>query len=574
MSMTELPIIGINAKKEPNLLSNVLAIYELLRQDKGLESLKTDSADVRLLVEKLHISQVQAVLFSIVLNIQNESSVSVADIAKSIKTPSLLIIQYQDDFDSLVEKRLIRKYQGYPGRSTPFASRSESGISTYRVPKNVIEVLNHNAEWSIPSHKDLTFEDFFATLDDLFEQRIAESITFDTLKFEITQLVADNHHLDFVKKIKELGLGDDDWMLLLIICNQAIDDDQRISCQNVSSIFDNRSHGVRIWRQLVNEKNKLQELGLIESENYQGFGNNQTFVLTQKTKDDLLGEISTINLIGKNPKGLISYKDIKPKELIYNETERDKISKLQRLLDKDQFQNVRSRLEANNMRLGFACIFSGSPGTGKTEQVLQIARLTERDIVKIDLSETKSKWFGESEKRIKDIFDRYRGLVKLAQKNEENIPILFFNEADGIFSKRQVISGERNGPAQTENAIQNIILDELENLEGILIATTNLTKNFDDAFERRFLYKIEFSKPDKESRKAIWKSMVDDLSDDDAAVLAAGYNFSGGEIENIARKRTIDMILTGDKPSLEEMMSMCRDEKLVKDTSKKIGFGV
>ncbi|GHV76981.1 hypothetical protein AGMMS49942_18020 [Spirochaetia bacterium] len=570
----EQPIIGINAKKEPNLLSNVLAIYEVLRQDKGLESLKTDSSDIRLLVEKLHISQVQAVLFSIVLNIQNESSVSITDIAKSIKTPPLLIIQYQNDFDSLVEQRLIRKYQGYPGRATPFASRGESGISTYRVPKNVIEVLNHNEEWSIPSHKDLTFEDFFGTLDDLFEQRIAESITFDTLKFEITQLVADNHHLDFVKKIKELGLGDDDWMLLLIICNQAIDDNQRISCQNVSSIFDNRSRGVRIWRQLVNEKSKLQELGLIESENYQGFGNNQTFVLTQKTKDDLLGEISAISFIGKNLKGLISYKDIKPKELIYNESERDKIVKLQRLLDKDQFKNVRSRLEANNMRLGFACIFSGESGTGKTEQVLQIARLTERDIVKIDLSETKSKWFGESEKRIKDIFDRYRGLVKLAQKNEENIPILFFNEADGIFSKRQVISGERSGPAQTENAIQNIILDELENLEGILIATTNLTINLDDAFERRFLYKIEFSKPDKDSRKAIWKSMVEELDDNDAGILAAEYQFSGGLIENIARKRTIDMILTGDKPSLEEMMSMCRDEKLVKDTSIKIGFGV
>ncbi|GHT54440.1 hypothetical protein FACS1894106_5660 [Spirochaetia bacterium] len=68
--------------------------------------------------------------------------------------------------------------------------------------------------------------------------------------------------------------------------------------------------------------------------------------------------------------------------------------------------------------------------------------------------------------------------------------------------------------------------------------------------------------------------MITELDDNDAGILAAEYSFSGGQIENIARKRTIDMILTGDKPSLEEMMSMCRDEKLVKDTNKKIGFGV
>jgi SpoVK/Ycf46/Vps4 family AAA+-type ATPase len=330
---------------------------------------------------------------------------------------------------------------------------------------------------------------------------------------------------------------------------------------------------MRIWREIIRENNSLQRLSLIENASLDGLGDDKFFALTQKAKDDLLGDIAAKTINGKKPKGWMSWQDIKPKELIYNEAERDKVLKLQKLLDKDQFHHVISRLEASNMRLGFACLFSGGPGNGKTEQVLQIARLTERDIVKVDISATKTKWFGESEKLIKDVFDRYRGLVKSARKNDENVPILFFNEADGIFSKRQTISGDHNGPAQTENAIQNIILDELENLDGILIATTNLTKNLDDAFERRFLYKIEFSKPDKESRKAIWKTLVDGLSDDDAGLLANEYDFSGGEIENIARKRAVDVVITGETPSLEDMMSMCRDEKLVKDT-RKIGFGI
>ncbi|GHV93290.1 hypothetical protein AGMMS50268_37930 [Spirochaetia bacterium] len=570
--MMDRPIIGLN--NESNLLSHVISIYKVLQQENGMEALKTDSPDVQILVDKLHISPIQAVLFSLVLNIQNDKSVSIGDVAKSIKTPSLMILQYQKDFDSLVEKRLFRVYQGYPGRATSYTAIGENALKTYRVPKDVIEVLTHNEEWKPQQRKDLTFEDFFGVLDDLFEQRINETITFDTLKFEISHLLIENPHLEFVEKVKAFGLGDDDWMLLLIICNQVVDEDQNVSYQTINSIFDTRGHGIRIWKRLVNEKTKLQELSLIENANYEGLGDSQYFTLTEKAKDDLLGEISTINLMVKKPKGWISFKDIKPKELIYNESEREKILRLQKLLDKDQFQNVRDRLEANNMRLGFACLFSGEPGVGKTEQVLQIARLTERDVIKVDISETKTKWFGESEKRIKEVFDRYRGLVKSAMNSQENIPILFFNEVDGIFSKRQVINGERTGPAQTENAIQNIILDELENLEGILIATTNLTINLDDAFERRFLYKIEFSKPDKDSRKAIWESMVNDLSDNDAGILADEYDFSGGQIENIARKRAIDMILTGTTPALEDMMSMCRDEKLVKDTSKKIGFGV
>jgi hypothetical protein len=68
--------------------------------------------------------------------------------------------------------------------------------------------------------------------------------------------------------------------------------------------------------------------------------------------------------------------------------------------------------------------------------------------------------------------------------------------------------------------------------------------------------------------------MVGELSDAAAALLASEYQFSGGQIENIARKRAVDMILTGKAPALEDMMSMCRDEKLVKETRKKIGFGV
>jgi SpoVK/Ycf46/Vps4 family AAA+-type ATPase len=218
------------------------------------------------------------------------------------------------------------------------------------------------------------------------------------------------------------------------------------------------------------------------------------------------------------------------------------------------------------MRTGFACLFSGPPGTGKTETVYQIARQTGRDIMMVDISETKSMWFGESEKRIKEIFTRYRNFVE----DSEITPILLFNEADAVIGKRKDVS--LSAVAQTENAIQNIILQELENLKGILIATTNLTENMDNAFERRFLYKIEFKKPDLAARQSIWQSMIPALSDDDAKEIASRYDFSGGQIENIARKRTVELILSGEEPSLEKLVTFCKEELLTKETAKKIGF--
>jgi len=217
------------------------------------------------------------------------------------------------------------------------------------------------------------------------------------------------------------------------------------------------------------------------------------------------------------------------------------------------------------MRKGFACIFYGAPGTGKTETVFQIARQTRRDIFSVNISETKSMWFGESEKRIKDIFDRYNALVKRAKI----APVLLFNEADAVIGKR--LENTERSVEQTSNAIQNIILQEMETLEGIMIATTNLTQNLDPAFERRFLYKVEFKKPSIATKQAIWQTLIPSLQPETAAELAADYDFSGGEIENIARKQTVEFILTGIEPTLEQLHEFCKTELLNKKQVK-IGF--
>ena len=98
----------------------------------------------------------------------------------------------------------------------------------------------------------------------------------------------------------------------------------------------------------------------------------------------------------------------------------------------------------------------------------------------------------------------------------------------------------------------------METLEGIMIATTNLTQNLDSAFERRFLYKIEFEKPTLTAKQSIWHSMMPTLSKSESLELARNYDFSGGQIENIARKRTVETIINGSEPSLEAMRNFCK----------------
>ncbi|MBR1503829.1 MAG: ATP-binding protein, partial [Prevotella sp.] len=170
------------------------------------------------------------------------------------------------------------------------------------------------------------------------------------------------------------------------------------------------------------------------------------------------------------------------------------------------------------------------------------------------VSDIKSKWVGDSEKNIQQLFDDYRQLVA----QSDVAPILLFNEADAVIGRRR--EGADNAVEKMENAIQNIILQEMERLDGILIATTNLTENLDRAFERRFLYKIEFHHPSTEAMKHIWQTMLPELSAEDAAQLSEAYNLSGGQIENISRKHIVDTILSGSQVTLEKLQTYCREE--------------
>jgi hypothetical protein len=543
-------------KKKLDLLGHVERIVELSETygltDEFFDKAKTHIDFVR---KVLGLTNMQVVLFSHFVDQSEERHIYIGNIAKALKCRSLRIIRHMTDLEELEKRKLIR------------CSRDKDCF-TYRVPLDVINALKKGENYIPPSCQNISIQDFFTVMNDLFDQRTDKGeLTFDALSAELDALMDDNRQLSFVRQIRNYGFSEDDSILLLFFCHLFVNnDDDSIRSHDFEDLYEDKSDFMFVKRALERNRHILQKNKLIENQNSDGFGDKEYFKLTDKAKQELLSELELKpKIVAK--KDLILSTSLVEKTLFYNPKEARQVLQLSHLLEVENFKTVQQRLTDNGMRTGFACLFYGAPGTGKTETVHQLARETGRDIMQVDISAIKSKWFGESEKNIKEVFDRYRNHVN----DNEVAPVLLFNEADAIIGKR--MENTRAAVDQASNAIQNIILQEIENLNGILIATTNLTQNLDKAFERRFLYKIEFEKPSIEVKQSIWESMMPDLSESEAHELASLYDFSGGQIENIVRKRMIDDIINGNECSMVNLHAHCQSELLNKDNQRKnIGF--
>ena len=185
----------------------------------------------------------------------------------------------------------------------------------------------------------------------------------------------------------------------------------------------------------------------------------------------------------------------------------------------------------------------------------------------VDIPKIQNKWVGESEKNIARIFSEY----SIAKSKFDKDPILLFNEADALLGKR---INANSSIDQLNNSIQNILLQELEDFEGIFMATTNLIKNLDTAFDRRLLYKIKFEKPEKHIMLDILKSSMPELDDKVLEKLNDKYDLTGGQISNISKKILVNQILHHDENIEDLLISLCEEETSIRNSffSNPIGF--
>lgn len=158
-----------------------------------------------------------------------------------------------------------------------------------------------------------------------------------------------------------------------------------------------------------------------------------------------------------------------------------------------------------------------------------------------------------------------------AETHFERTPIMLFNEADAIFSKRNVV---QKSVDQMFNSVQNMLLQELEDFKGIFITTTNMLINMYSAFDRRILYKLCIEKPDNATRFSILKQNFKDLNDDVLLKVANEYSLTGAQIENINRRCLSEQLLFGTETSnLKKFIFYIEQElNFRNDMTEKLGF--
>ena len=541
--------------KMPTLIQAMDKVAEQARDSKFSDEFFINLApELGLLSDTYNVTERQAALLSISL-LCGPYRVNFHDFARHLDVSNICVLSFARDIDELVRRRLLRY-------------RDAKDKDSFDVPQTVINCLKRNEPYEQPNLTGLDQFQFFDVLNDMFEDLENNSTSPSDLLHDIKQLMKDNPNIDFVKQFNALGISRKNNMLMLLwMINRFINhDDNNFRFCEFDDIFEYQSDYRKTCTELRMGEHALMKSNLIEHCVEDGLANTSRVGITDHAKQTLLSEFKITNR-EENVSNLLKHNDLQEKKLFYNDNMKGNVDEIESLLSPKKYSEIVERMKRSGFRQGFACLFYGAAGTGKTETVYQLARHTGRDIMMVDVPQIKSKWVGDSEKNIKAVFDRYREAVKRCKL----APILLFNEADAIFGVRK--NGAENAVDKMENTVQNIILQEMEQLQGILIATTNLECNLDSAFERRFLYKLRFERPDTDVRAKIWQSMIKGLRKNDALTLAERYELSGGQIENVARKHTINDILFGRKQKLVDTLAeYCENERLEPNQLPRIGF--
>ena len=450
----------------------------------------------------------------------------------------------------------------------------QRGPRTCYIPsREAVRAIEKDAEFVPFPMTGLTADAFFTRFRMFFSDFQKDIVDCERLLDNIRNLLSLNPDLPYCRKVRSSALltecCDTEQRFFFYLSHRLVSfGDTSVPVERLLELTDFMEDEQLIRRSLANECSSIQKAGLVTFGGSNGFQDKDSLALTEEVVKTFFADVTLENKTDRDNKDLIPSAAIAAKDLYYNAREDEQMQRLASLLAPESFRDVQRRLQDMGMRKGFAVLFAGGAGCGKTAGAYELARRTGRDILAVDMSQLKSKWVGDSEKLVKGVFTTYQTLCR----TRENAPILLFNEADAIFSRR--IENPDDSVDQMMNAIQNICLEAIENLDGILIATTNLAANFcDDAFARRFIFKIEFTTPEPATRAKIWKSMLADISDDEAAALGARYAFSGGNIENIARKAAVGYVLSGEKAGFQQLCKYCDEENLPGGGNRRrIGF--
>jgi hypothetical protein len=218
---------------------------------------------------------------------------------------------------------------------------------------------------------------------------------------------------------------------------------------------------------------------------YRAVANARTLTWMLNRKDELQLKAKTAHGTACR---YICHADIEPIDLIYSSITQKMYDSALRILSKNSVNDLAP----------YTLLLHGPSGTGKTAFARQLARASGSDILQLHFPQIHSKWIGETEKNLTNAFDEYD-----KKRKQLNRPlILLINEADGLMNKRVAVNTSND---VFSNQVQAQLLELMEQFKGILIATTNVLGNIDQAFHRRFLFKLKIDLPGEDERLKLWE---------------------------------------------------------------------
>jgi AAA+ superfamily predicted ATPase len=216
-------------------------------------------------------------------------------------------------------------------------------------------------------------------------------------------------------------------------------------------------------------------------------------------------------------------------DMILNSSTKKKLEEIKAFHTYEEDLKEKWKLK-KHFKPGYRCLFYGPSGTGKTLAVSLLGKQLNKDVYRVDLSTVVSKYIGETAKNLNNLFNTA----------EDKDWILFFDEGDALFGKRADTSNVDNKAAHYANQDIGFLLQRIENYSGLVIVASNLRKNMDDAFSRRFQIIVHFDIPDKDNRLRLWKENLPDSCSLEPAVdlgkIAAEHHISAASIINVINR--------------------------------------
>jgi hypothetical protein len=538
-------------------------IKEIINRGGELKDKDFDSQlkwrSVSALSKRLGISKEQALVFAYsFFKTLTSKAFSAQDLRLEMSSEPFDLPKVLRNLTTLYAAKLVLKSDSYSGEE-------------YSVSKNVVLLIDDN---NPPNVENVgAKKDILELSDEIFQlvtMRYETMITHDEFYNEMTQILDLQGDYKVFSYLRKQGVSQNEWLIFLVTFVAHLSgEDYACTKKMVKNMYSGSRNQFEYRTKLQKEETQLQQKKLIEFAGDE-FKNKEQICIPDSVLKEILEDHYPFVIEKKqselNATDLIQPTDIITRELFYNNGEVSEINTLKDLLHPEKFASIQENMKEAGYKSGFCVLLHGTPGTGKTETVMQLAKQTGRLVLKVDIATIRDKFVGETEKNISEIFARYKRLCK----QTELTPILLFNEADALFNKRVTV---RQSVDQMNNSMQNILLEALENFEGILFATTNLAPNMDTAFERRFLYKIKFLNPSDQARRSIWQEHFPELDTEILEEIASSFTISGGQIENVVRKAKLQTILYKHSISMDLLRKLCTEESISnKSTMNQIGF--